>query len=202
MELSSVRFGRLTVIRRSTDGKRLPWECLCDCGTTVVVAQAELRRGDTQSCGCLKQAAVVQRNTTHGKTYTPAYRKWRGMWARVRQADRKANRCYVDVSVCPEWERFENFYADMGEPPERYSLDRINHTKGYSKDNCRWVPLEMQARNTRRIRLHKGASISEAARTAGLSPDVVSDRINKLGWGIERALATPIRKLNRRPSHG
>ena len=202
MELSSVRFGRLVVIRRSMSGKRLPWECLCDCGTTVVVAQSELRRGDTQSCGCLKQEALAHRNTTHGRIYTPAYTKWRGMWARVRNTDVKANKCYAGVSVCTEWERFENFYADMGEPPEKYSLDRIDNTKGYSKDNCRWVPLEMQARNTRRIRLHKGVAISEAARAAGLSPDVVSDRINKLGWSIERALNTPTRKLNRRSSHG
>jgi hypothetical protein len=202
MELSNVRFGRLTVVRRSPNGRRLPWECLCDCGKTVVVAQPELRRGDTQSCGCLKKEVVAQRNTTHSKTHTPAYKKWRGMWARVRKADRKANRCYVGVGVCAEWECFESFYVDMGDPPERYSLDRIDNTKGYSKDNCRWVPLEMQARNTRRIRLHKGVSISEAARAAGLTPDVVFDRINKLGWGIERALNTPTRKLNRRSLHG
>ena len=79
----------------------------------------------------------------------------------------------------------------MGEPPEGFSLDRINNLKGYSKKNCRWVPLAEQARNTRRQRLYKGVCLSEAARAAGLTPDIVFDRVNKLGWTVERALTTP-----------
>ena len=202
MDLSGVRFGRLTVVCRSMSGKRVPWECRCDCGKIVVVAQPELRRGDTKSCGCAKKETVQRKNTTHGMTHTAAYNKWRGMWARVRNTHKKENKCYAGVTVCVAWKHFENFYTDMGEPPEGYSLDRKDNLKGYSKKNCRWVPLEMQARNTRRLRLHKGVSISEASRCAGLSPDVVLDRINKLGWTVEQALSTPTRNLKRRTSHG
>lgn len=51
------RFGRLTVIRllpHNTKGA-LDYECQCDCGNIVSVASRDLRRGGTNSCGCLRK---------------------------------------------------------------------------------------------------------------------------------------------------
>ena len=191
MELQGVRFGRLTVLKKAANTNKAFWVCVCDCGAVVTKAQIDLRSGDTKSCGCIKKELLVARNKTHGLCSTPAYKKWQGMWRRVRGTDKKQNACYVGVTVCKRWEKFENFFVDMGEPPEGFSLDRINNLKGYSKKNCRWVPLAEQARNTRRQRLYKGVCLSEAARAAGLTPDIVFDRVNKLGWTVERALTTP-----------
>jgi len=199
MELANCRFGRLTALCRTHRGKRVAWVCVCDCGNRVTVAQVELRSGDTRSCGCLRREANINRNTTHGKTRSACYKKWRAMWNRVRATLQDANRCYIGVTVCESWRNFETFYADMGEPPTGYSLDRIDNTKGYNKHNCRWVSLAEQARNTRRLRLHNGVHMSELARRAGLSPDVVLERINKLGWDVDRALATPLRKQRKEP---
>ena len=44
------------------------------------------------------------------------------------------------VSYDPYWEDFMNFYNDMKEgfSPD-LELDRIDVSKGYSKDNCRWT---------------------------------------------------------------
>lgn len=197
MELTGFRFGRLVAEYRTTKGKRVAWMCVCDCGVHAIKAQVDLRSGDTTSCGCRKNEVTSARNTTHGRAHTVAYAKWLGMKARVRNASRKENRCYSGVVICKRWQdSFENFLADMGDPPTGYSLDREDNSKGYNKSNCRWVPLAYQARNTRRVRLHEGVPMSEAARRAGLNPNVVLDRINKLGWSVERALCTPQRKLN------
>ena len=198
MELRGVRFGRLLVIDRAPTGKRIPWRCICDCGNEVVRSQIDLRAGDTTSCGCLKKEMITARNTTHDMCGTTAYSKWLGMWKRIRQADEPKNACYEGVKVCKRWEKFENFYEDMGEPPKGYSLDRISNSKGYSKRNCRWVPLAQQARNKTNNVMYKGMCLSAFARSMGISAKHMFDRINRLGWDIERAVNTPIRSIKRR----
>lgn len=55
IDLSGQRFGRLTVRQfagKDRFGGRL-WECICDCGKTVVVHRSNLGRG-SMSCGCAR----------------------------------------------------------------------------------------------------------------------------------------------------
>lgn len=55
-DLTSLRFGRLTVIRYSESrGGRRFWECKCDCGNTCIVSTAHLTTGETTSCGCSRK---------------------------------------------------------------------------------------------------------------------------------------------------
>lgn len=197
MELTGFRFGRLLVLRKAPSGKRVPWVCQCDCGVVVVRAQYDLRRGDTTSCGCARRDATSKKNRTHGLTGTTTYKKWQGMHKRVRHPEHTGNACYVNATVCKRWKTFVSFLADMGECPNGYSLDRKNNAKGYAPSNCRWVPLAEQGRNTSRLRSVGDTYVSEAARRAGLDPDVVFDRLNKLGWDMHRALTTPKRKQRR-----
>ncbi len=47
------RYGRLTVIRDATEHGIVRWLCRCDCGNEAKPRAADIRRGLTQSCGCL-----------------------------------------------------------------------------------------------------------------------------------------------------
>lgn len=58
-DLTGLRFGKLTVIQRDedlyeNDKKFIMWKCKCDCGNTVVLKGKNLKKGNTNSCGCLR----------------------------------------------------------------------------------------------------------------------------------------------------
>lgn len=57
-DLTGRRFGRLTVLGRSTKPSvrgDVLWECQCDCGNTTLVRRYDLKSGGTVSCGCASQ---------------------------------------------------------------------------------------------------------------------------------------------------
>ena len=61
LDISGQVFGRLTVLRFVEVVKRSArWECLCLCGNKCIVPCANLRNGNTKSCGCLQKDRVSE----------------------------------------------------------------------------------------------------------------------------------------------
>ena len=60
IDITGMRFGRLIVLEKTSKPPNIKdrsayWKCKCDCGNIVVVSGMNLRRGNTQSCGCLQK---------------------------------------------------------------------------------------------------------------------------------------------------
>lgn len=110
----------------------------CTCGNVVEKSISSVVKGYVKSCGCL-QKEVVAGLAKHNLTGSDIYMRWASMKYRCKDLN---DPVYggKGITYDPSWEDFEQFYADMHEgfSPE-LEIDRIDVTKGYSKENCRWV---------------------------------------------------------------
>jgi hypothetical protein len=148
IDISGKRFGRLVVQDWAGSSR---WRCLCDCGKETLVLTANLNRGNTTSCGCIRNAIASKRNTTHGLSNTHVYKTWLSMRRRCREVSNAAYKDYgaKGIDVIDRWfDSVEEFVKDVGHPPTpEHTLDRINNLKGYQPDNVRWATSTEQARN-------------------------------------------------------
>lgn len=146
---------------------------------------------------------------THGHSVryqeTPTYRSWRMMRTRCQNPNYDGFHDYGGrgITVCPEWNAFEGFLADMGERPEGTTLDRIDVDGNYEPGNCRWATVSEQNRNMRHGRYELFGEL-QTIRTAyerhappGLPWGSVRRRIQRLKWDVEDAISTPPRPIGR-----
>lgn len=195
------RIGKLTVLSRLqnvSEGRavRTRWLCLCDCGRRTSASSHSLSKGlrglgGVRSCGCLMGKAMK-----HGKTYSRVYKVWHMMKQRCMNPRNGAYKDYGGrgITVDESWLGFKAFYADMGDPPAGYTLEREDNSAGYSKENCKWAS-RLEQGNNRRTNLFiefngQRKTLSDWSRALGLSTVCISNRLNR-GWSIEKTLTTP-----------
>jgi hypothetical protein len=203
VDLSGQKFGRLTVLRfiraqRKGKGSGTFWLCKCDCGSKKEVRSNNLRRGIAKSCGCLNKELFIKRSTQHGKTGTRTHRIWAGMKLRCDTPTCNIFQFYgaKGISYDSRWKEFEAFYDDMGEcPSSKHSLDRIDGSKHYSKENCRWATSVEQSNNikTNRYLTFEGRTLTIAqwGRDKNIPAGTIKTRL-RVGWTIERALTEKV----------
>jgi hypothetical protein len=112
----------------------------------------------------------------------------------------------IGRTVCDRWlESFDNFFEDMGERPEGMTLERIDNTKGYYKENCRWATCKEQQNNRRdNVWYEYGGerkTITQWAESLHMNMGTLWGRLRKYNWSIERALNTPIKKCGPKSSN-
>ena len=104
------------------------------------------------------------------------------------------------IGVCNAWQTFQGFIADMGEAPDALTLERIDNSKGYSPDNCKWATYAEQSRNksnSKKLTLNGRTQVAADWITElGLTDSQVYKRIRR-GWSDEEVLlGRPVRLAN------
>jgi len=155
------QFGRLTVLERVPNkGKRVMYHCLCSCGGECTIQADSLRRGVTQSCGCLHAEVFKQIITKHGCYNDPLRAVLNTMRQRCNNPNNKDYQFYGarGVHVCPDWSDYLAFkqWALANGYATGLTIDRINPNGNYEPSNCRWITIQEQQRNRRPPRKRKG----------------------------------------------
>lgn len=175
-DLAGMVFGSLTVeklIGRNKHGLAV-WQCLCSCGRTHEATGSLLTRGHVTSCG----------NHGHGMRGTLIYGVWNSMKNRCSNPKVKSYPSYGGrgIKVCDRWQKFENFFADMGDRPSpSHSLERRDNNGDYSPENCQWAIHSVQAKNKRNNRFitanGESLHLAEWARRLGCNPAAILARL-------------------------
>lgn len=195
-DLTGMKFGHLTVIELAEPrgGKRC-YRCVCDCGKETVVIASNLKRGNTQSCGCLRTNKIVLHNKIHGMKKTKLYGIWSSMRSRCNNPHNKEYHRYGGrgISCCKEWGSFIPFkeWALKAGYEGGLSLDRIDNDGDYCPENCRWATREQQSSNTSQnvFLTYSGETktIAQWCRAVGSYEARLSWRY-KQGWPVEEIL--------------
>lgn len=134
------------------------------------------------------------RNYHNAKGYenTRLYARYMSILRRV-----KGHEHYKNVEVCKEWvDDYTSFmrWAIENGYDDSLTIDRIDNSKGYSPDNCRWATPKQQANNKRSniIIEYEGKkfTLSEFAEHVNLPYTTVLNRKNA-GWSIEEIAEIP-----------
>jgi hypothetical protein len=175
---------------------------LCKCGKTFVANLSHVKSGNTNSCGCHQKERVSKTKTKHGygqsgKNRTSEYNTY---YCIIQRCKDKKNTSYgaIGIDVCDRWkESFLNFIEDMGDKPSPdLSIERIDNSKGYCKENCKWGTLQEQSFNKRNTRYVEYNGITKPLKAwvdeLGFKYRPIHKRIFARGWPVERAFSTPL----------
>ena len=168
-------FGRLTVLRETVSSSRgRRFLCGCECAGEREVRLDHLRSGATRSCGCLCSDVTRERSQIHGESARGKRSAEYGVWVRMKQRCLNPN------------DKLYPYYGGRGA-----------RDGNYEPGNVRWATRTEQNRNKRSNRVvefqGEERCLSEWAEVIGFPYKLIHDRLNKLGWAVERAFTTPRR---------
>lgn len=201
-------FGYLTVLRREGISRRYAlWRCSCTCGAECLARSDRLRNGNKKAC-CING----HRWTEHLKGRPPGitrmnaseYKSWESMRSRCLDKKHPHYKHYGGrgITICPAWESFATFLADMGtKPSPEYTIERNDVNGNYEPSNCRWATRADQYRNQQRSIYveHEGRRVllMDLVEEHGVSRGIVYGRL-KNGWPLDRALLEPVKHYKKK----
>ena len=177
--------------------------CRCSCGAEKRVLLNSLRRGKSKNCWCKKIKHWLCINKGKNKFYTC----YTNMLQRCNNPKHKSYKDYGAKWIKVEWSDFLEFQRDMYpsyiEHAKKYweqntTIDRIDGTGNYCKENCRRATYLVQANNLSsnckvEYRWKHYTTLSELCREYWIKPTTLNMRLRRYWCSLEEALEKPIK---------
>lgn len=123
----------------------------------------------------------------------PEYIVWQSIRQRCLNKNHAAYPKYggAGIKICPQWMKsYNKFLDDMGPRPTGTSIDRMDNSKGYSPENCRWATATEQLRNRRWAKLNKElALLIHELHNSGLGKHEIANKTGVSHPNVSAALA-------------
>lgn len=162
-----------------------------ECGKEFTARLNNVLTGNTKTCDCVK-------GEQHGESGTRLYRIYSHILDRCNNPKCKEYKWYGARGIRCEFDSytdFKNFALSNGYNDE-LTVERRDVNKSYCRENITFIPLELQARNTRQnvFMTYKGLTLcaAEWAEILGCNADTLTKR-KRNGWSDEKALEIPIK---------
>lgn len=116
------------------------WSCICDCGKTTAVVSGSLKSGLTTSCGCYKSERVSERTRKYFFS-SKTLQLWKNMMSRCYKENDPSFKSVgaKGIQVCDEWFERQTFADFIGEVPAGMVFGRIDFSKDFTPDNCKFM---------------------------------------------------------------
>ncbi len=173
IDLRNKQFGKWKVldedpIRKKDGYRKIYWRCRCECGNIRIVESQSLRIGQSTNCGCIGHKKIYKYSPNYKSEYENLYQSevYKKIPKRIKNILKAMkHRCYYTkninykhyglkgITICEEWLNPENgiinFYnwAISNGYRDTLSIDRIDGSKGYYPENCRWATKKEQSNN-------------------------------------------------------
>lgn len=205
------RYGKLTVLEVVGPNEKAHsyWiRCRCDCGVVRDFNKSSVISGATRSCGCYRKAHARVEHIRHGMGNgdNRLYGIWRNIKSHCYNPNDRAYARYgaKGITMCDEWRTdfmaFHTWSMTHGYE-DTLTMDRIDLTKGYGPDNCRWVTRRQQANNTSRNRIYeydgKRMTVAQWAEHTGIRYHTLIARLNS---GYPPEIAFTAKRLSKHKS--
>lgn len=140
----------------------------------------------------------------HGLSKTRLHRIWHSMYCRCYYPSTNQFKNYggKGIKVCEEWKHMEgfiNFYnwAINNGYSEELTLDRIDNSKDYCPENCKWSTSKYQSNHKTNNIIYtingKTQTAKQWCEEYGVLQTTFNDRLNR-GWDLEKAISKPVTK--------